>query len=215
MNRVLNFEFKQLPIVSVYGEDKPNTRGFVFELKPKFSNKFVLVYIPFGEYIGKYVDKIGLDIVDIRGVIRNKEIHDILPNPAMTINDFINIKNDIIACGKSITSKTYIVYAVDLEREFLSYDLFDADNIKIARHIAKFILEKELNTTIKIKNLMLNPAKNSSITYVNDLNNSYIGKCAFNTNNKYFTKSKYLVGVIKANTNFNKCDLLRSWHEDI
>lgn len=190
------FSFPIINVKAICGENNRNTREHLFELGHHGSNQFVIVYIGHNIDTSKALDNYGLDVTNINGVIRKNYIHDMTPNPEMTSIDYKNIFNIISNELGKIPSNTYIVYAVDLVEGIIHFNLINADSIKSARHTAKDLLTNYLGIPVLIRNLMLDPVKNSSIGHTSNLSASYIGR--LDHMNKYYNHSRFHIGVVKA-----------------
>lgn len=205
------FSFKQLPIIKIIGPKLPHTRQFLFELNCDNSGKFILCNIPYNIDAETWLIQNGIVVGNIFGPSRDGLRHNSLPFPKLTREDYKNIIACINSTGYIINTTDYIYYAVDLESGIIRFDLVNASNIKEARQKARDILTKLTGEEILIKNLMLDPVKNSPITYTSNLHNSFIGECITGYN-KYYTEYRYLFGVFKPTKSIYNSELITPWH---
>ena len=208
--RELQFLFQQLPITAIYGMHTRDTRELVFELEYTGSNKFIMCYIPNNVSVESWLSFNAPKVADTRGINRGNYIHNILPTPELTLNDYANIIHDINNSNIHINKNSYVVYLVDLIYRTLEYEIIEANNIGDARNIAKNIISKQIEENVLVKNLMTDPIRNSRITYTNNLSNSYVGVCSPGYNS-YLTHKRYLIGIFKPNIDISKCKQNCSW----
>lgn len=208
--RRLKFKFEPLNIVAIYGQEGKNTTAHVFEIEKQNSNKFIICHIPNNIGIEDWLNSCGLKVVNTSGIKRGQYIHNRIPNPELTIKDYENIIKGIKSTGFKIDSNTYVMYTVNLEYGVIEYELIKATSISEARHMAKNFLRQYTGEDINIKNLMLDPVRNSRVTYTTNLDNSGVGVCSPGYN-KYFTHKRILVGIFKANLDISKCKQNYDW----
>ena len=205
------FSFRPLKIVGIIGQPSSNQdRLHLYELAPRGSNTFVLVYKSRLEDAQVFLKQNNMTIADKEGVIREHTIHDIIPFPELSGVDFQNIMNDIKqSYGIQPNNKTYICYAVDLVNSVIYFEAFDAVNLKEARNIASTYLSSTLGVKVLIKNLKLNANKNSKVEHSYNLVNAYVGQ--LHDMNKYYTYNRYLVGCVKFSSGLIKTQILDDW----
>lgn len=205
------FSFRPLEVLGIIGQaTSSQDRLHLYELAPRYSNRFILGYVPRLENAQVWFKKHNIVIADAKGVIRDNIIHDFIPDPELSGVDFQNMLNALKQSYKlQSTDKAYICYAVDLVNSIIYFEAFEAVDLNGARNTACTYLSNTLGEKVLVKNLQLNANKNSKVAHANNLANAYIGR--LNEMNKYGTYSKYLVGCVKLSSGLIHTQILDDW----
>ena len=141
----VSFSFRPLNIVGIIGQPTSSQdRLHLYELAPRYSNRFILGYAPRLENAQVWFKQHNIVIADAKGVIRDNIIHDFIPDPELS-----GVVSDALSKGDKVQLIGFGTFEVSQRAERVGINPKTKEKITIpASKSVKFKAGKALKDAV-------------------------------------------------------------------